>query len=86
MKDRSRGHTGQNESEVIALAPQKHSSELESARLNFLNSNAPLGGGPSTNYGNFSHRVPGPTSQSGAGTVGNALNYSSNTTGQPTKK
>lgn len=86
MKDRSRGLNGKNEQEVVALAPQKHSSELESARPNFMNSHAPLGGGPSTNYGNFSHRVPGPTSQSGAGTVGTALNYSSNTTGQPTKK
>jgi len=86
MKDRSRGLNGKNDSEVTALAPQKHSSEVESARPNFMHSHAPLGGGPSTNYGNFSHRVPGPTSQSGAGTVGTALNYSSNTTGQPTKK
>jgi hypothetical protein len=88
MKDRSRGLNGKNDQEILSLAPQKHSSDLESARLNFLKSNIPMGGGQAAgaNYGNFSHRVPGAAGQGGAGTVGTALNYNSNTAGQPTKK
>jgi hypothetical protein len=34
---------------------QKHSSEIDSARQNFVKANIPLGG----NFGNFSHRAQG---------------------------